>query len=63
VQQINMPPPLLSRFDLIFSLRDKPNRELDERIARHILGTHRAGEVHEARKRFRKATSRDQDGS
>lgn len=51
VQQINMPPPLLSRFDLIFSMRDKPNKETDEKIARHILGTHRAGEVHEARKR------------
>jgi replicative DNA helicase Mcm len=51
VQQINMPPPLLSRFDLIFSLRDRPNKETDERIARHILGTHRAGEVHMARKR------------
>lgn len=51
VQQINMPPPLLSRFDLIFGLRDRPNKEQDERIARHILGTHRAGEVHMARKR------------
>jgi replicative DNA helicase Mcm len=49
VQQINMPPPLLSRFDLIFSLRDKPNKELDEKIARHILSTHRAGEVHMVR--------------
>lgn len=52
VQQINMPPPLLSRFDLIFSMRDLPNKVLDEQIARHILGTHRAGEVHEARKRY-----------
>jgi replicative DNA helicase Mcm len=51
VQQINMPPPLLSRFDLIFGLRDRPNKEQDERIARHILGTHRAGEVHMARQR------------
>ncbi|HLE47152.1 MAG TPA: LAGLIDADG family homing endonuclease [Candidatus Thermoplasmatota archaeon] len=52
VQQINMPPPLLSRFDLIFSMRDKPNKEQDELIARHILGTHRAGEVHEQRLKF-----------
>ncbi len=51
VQQINMPPPLLSRFDLIFGLRDRPNKEQDERIARHILGTHRAGEVQMARRR------------
>ncbi|MBI2076955.1 MAG: hypothetical protein HYT80_01095 [Euryarchaeota archaeon] len=52
VQQINMPPPLLSRFDLIFSMRDKPNKEQDQLIAKHILGTHRAGEVHEQRNRF-----------
>lgn len=52
VQQINMPPTLLSRFDLIFSLRDRPNRDLDEKIARHILGTHRAGEVQEVRRRY-----------
>jgi replicative DNA helicase Mcm len=50
VQQINMPPPLLSRFDLIFGIRDKPNKDTDERIARHIVGTHRAGEMHMVRR-------------
>jgi replicative DNA helicase Mcm len=48
--QINMPPPLLSRFDLIFSLRDKPQRETDAQLARHVLATHRAGEVMEYRR-------------
>lgn len=43
--QINMPPALLSRFDLIFSLRDEPKRESDMQLARYILQSHRAGEV------------------
>ncbi len=50
LEQINLPPPLLSRFDLIFSLRDVPNRDNDSVLARHILKTHRAGEVAEYRK-------------
>jgi replicative DNA helicase Mcm len=40
-----MPPTLLSRFDLIFALRDAPNRARDEAIARHILASHRRGEA------------------
>lgn len=35
--QINMKPALLSRFDFIFSLLDRPNREHDAGIARHML--------------------------
>lgn len=46
-EQINMPPALLSRFDLIFSILDKPNRERDTELATHILQTHKAGEVQE----------------
>lgn len=46
-EQINMPPPLLSRFDLIFSILDKPNRERDTELATHVLHTHKAGEVQE----------------
>lgn len=48
-EQINMPPALLSRFDLIFSLLDKPNRDKDNQLAGHILRTHQAGEVREHR--------------
>jgi replicative DNA helicase Mcm len=48
--QINMPPALLSRFDLIFSLKDKPNRDKDSQLALHILKTHLAGEVREQRR-------------
>lgn len=36
-QQISMPPPLINRFDLIFVLKDIPNKVLDERIAHQVL--------------------------
>jgi len=49
-EQINMAPTLLSRFDLIFVMKDRPQREQDERISSHILGTHYAGELIERRK-------------
>lgn len=42
--QINMPPALLSRFDLIFPVTDRPNRSRDENLASHILGVHSVGE-------------------
>jgi replicative DNA helicase Mcm len=44
-EQINMPPALLSRFDLIFSIQDKPMRDHDSNLASHILNTHKAGEM------------------
>ena len=43
--QINMPPALLSRFDLIFALTDKPSAERDANITAHILKTHRRGQL------------------
>ncbi len=43
--QINMPPALLSRFDLIFALTDKPNAAKDQKIAEHILKGHVRGEL------------------
>ncbi len=43
-QQIDLPPPLISRFDLIFALIDKPNRKKDQEIAQHILNLHEEGE-------------------
>src|SRR6056297_3313534 len=39
-QQIELPPTLINRFDIIFTLRDIPNREKDERIAKHVLMEH-----------------------
>lgn len=44
-EQINMPPSLLSRFDLIFILADKPDHKRDEAIAEHILKAHGVGEL------------------
>ncbi len=38
--QINMPPTLINRFDLIFIVKDLPNKEKDEKIARHVLTVH-----------------------
>ena len=63
-EQINMPPALLSRFDLIFSIIDKPNRETDTALATHILRTHKAGEVSEniLRSKKSKHTKEEQDG-
>ncbi|MEA1895174.1 MAG: LAGLIDADG family homing endonuclease [Euryarchaeota archaeon] len=45
-QQIKMAPALLSRFDLIFVLKDEPDISRDSAIASHILGAHHAGELH-----------------
>ncbi len=44
-EQINMPPALLSRFDLIFAMTDKPSAEKDANITQHILKAHRRGQV------------------
>jgi replicative DNA helicase Mcm len=62
-EQINMPPALLSRFDLIFSIIDKPNRARDTELANHILLAHKAGEVRESIMRTKKSkyTKEEQD--
>lgn len=44
VGQIKMPPTLLSRFDLIFSIMDVPDTEHDNLVARHILEGVRVGQ-------------------
>jgi len=36
-EQIDMPPTLINRFDLIFPIKDVPDPENDERLAKHIL--------------------------
>ncbi len=41
-EQFDIPPPLLSRFDLIFPIKDILDEEQDKRIARHILMQHEA---------------------
>ena len=43
--QIDLPPALMSRFDLIFVLTDKPDAKVDRDITTHILKVHRRGEA------------------
>ncbi len=40
-QQIDISPALLSRFDVIFVIRDLPNKTQDEAIASHVLEEHK----------------------
>jgi DNA replication licensing factor MCM4 len=37
VENINLPPALLSRFDLIYIMLDKANEQYDTQLAHHIL--------------------------
>ena len=41
-QQIDLPPTLINRFDVIFPLRDLPDRKKDELIATHVLYAHQS---------------------
>jgi replicative DNA helicase Mcm len=43
-EQLDLPPTLLSRFDVIFSIRDVPNQERDRVLAGKILASHREAE-------------------
>jgi replicative DNA helicase Mcm len=45
-EQIDLTPPLISRFDLIFTVTDQPDPEEDAELAEHILQTNYAGELH-----------------
>ena len=38
--QINLPPTLINRFDLIFSIKDLPDEKKDKEMASHILNLH-----------------------
>jgi len=39
-ENVNLPIPLLTRFDLIFVVRDIPSKERDRIIAKHIIELH-----------------------
>ncbi len=43
--QINIEPTILSRFDLMFIIRDVLDKKTDAEVAEHILKTHKAGEM------------------
>jgi DNA replication licensing factor MCM4 len=36
-QNVNLPPPLMSRFDLLYLILDKPNEQDDRRLAKHLV--------------------------
>jgi DNA replication licensing factor MCM4 len=36
-ENVNLPPPLLSRFDLLYLILDKPNERDDRRLAQHLV--------------------------
>jgi len=46
-KQIDMPPALINRFDLIFPIKDLPDKMKDEKLAGHILDLHKNPEVDE----------------
>jgi len=54
-EQIDLEPALISRFDLIFTVTDQPDPEEDANLARHILQTNYAGELHTQRERLASA--------
>lgn len=44
-EQIDLPPTLLSRFDVIYSIQDRPDTERDRVLANRILLSHQEGEA------------------
>ncbi|EAU88865.2 minichromosome maintenance protein mcm7p [Coprinopsis cinerea okayama7 len=40
IENVNLPAALLSRFDLLFLILDKPSRDADERLAEHVTFVH-----------------------
>ena len=44
-EQIDLPAPIISRFDLIFVIEDKPSRKGDSELAEHILKIHKENTV------------------
>ena len=44
-EQIDLPAPIISRFDLIFVIEDKPSVENDAKLADHILKIHQSNTV------------------
>jgi replicative DNA helicase Mcm len=46
-KQVDLAPSLLNRFDVIFIMKDLPNRERDESIASHVLQEHKEEVKHD----------------
>jgi replicative DNA helicase Mcm len=43
IENINLPTTILSRFDLIFLIKDAPEKDVDQKMAQHILTMHQTG--------------------
>jgi len=46
-KQIDLPPALINRFDLIFPIKDLPDIAKDEKLASHILNLHQTPDIEE----------------
>jgi replicative DNA helicase Mcm len=46
-KQIDLPPALINRFDLIFPIKDLPDVTKDEKLASHILNLHQTPDIEE----------------
>lgn len=46
-RQIDLPPALINRFDLIFAIKDLPEKKADEALATHILSLHQKPNIRE----------------
>ncbi|MCP3686256.1 MAG: minichromosome maintenance protein MCM [bacterium] len=46
-EQIDLPPALINRFDLIFPIKDLPDQTKDEKMAKHILNLHQTPDIEE----------------
>ncbi len=46
-KQIDLPPTLINRFDLIFTIRDLPDESRDNEMATHILNLHQTPDIDE----------------
>ena len=46
-EQIDLPPALINRFDLIFTFKDLPDESKDEKMASHILKLHQKPNLYE----------------
>lgn len=47
-ENINLPPALLSRFDIIFLILDQPSLDIDTRLAEHVCNVHRTNKAPKA---------------
>jgi replicative DNA helicase Mcm len=46
-KQIDLPPTLINRFDLIFPIKDLPDKDRDDKMAGHILDLHQNPDIDE----------------